>query len=368
MPSTSIKCAPGGTNLAKTHQGNSFMGMEGLYLECSRWDPGDFLNKALPDAKACRQNKTKSRKHQRFMARRAQEQRKLLGVERPLLISDCSESCTARDRKVSQLAKQDVGKAHKKLNVLGPVVMVSTAREPSSSRDLQSRVALMSGSETSTGSVSCLTTKKPRKCVALDCEMVGTGPVGKTSELARCTVVNYNGDVIYDKYVRPELPIKDYRTRWSGITRRHMEHAIPFRVAQKEISQILREKIVVGHAIHNDFRALKYFHPRGLTRDTSQSPLLKEKLGSPVKGSVSLKNLARELLNKNIQVSKNGHSSVEDARTSMELYRLVEVQWEQELANRHPLSPSSSPPDSGTDIDCYLEDQYWPEDINVDCK
>lgn len=75
----------------------------------------------------------------------------------------------------------------------------------------------------------------PSKCVAIDCEMVGTGPRGRVSELARCSVVSYHGDVLYDKYIRPEMPIVDYRTRWSGITRQHMRKAIPFQVAQKEV-------------------------------------------------------------------------------------------------------------------------------------
>lgn len=75
----------------------------------------------------------------------------------------------------------------------------------------------------------------PSRCVAIDCEMVGTGPCGRVSELARCSVVSYHGDVLYDKYVRPEMPVVDYRTRWSGITRQHMRKAIPFQVAQKEV-------------------------------------------------------------------------------------------------------------------------------------
>lgn len=75
----------------------------------------------------------------------------------------------------------------------------------------------------------------PSKYVAIDCEMVGTGPQGRVSELARCSVVSYHGDVLYDKYVLPEEPITDFRTRWSGITPRHMAKAIPFQVAQKEV-------------------------------------------------------------------------------------------------------------------------------------
>uniref|UniRef100_A0A8C0C5R3 Exonuclease domain-containing protein n=1 Tax=Balaenoptera musculus TaxID=9771 RepID=A0A8C0C5R3_BALMU len=158
-------------------------------------------------------------------------------------------------------------------------------------------------------------------CVAIDCEMVGTGPRGRVSELARCSVVSYHGEVLYDKYIQPEMPIVDDRTRWSGVTRQHMRKAIPLQVAQKEILRLLKGKALVGHALHDDFQALKYIHPRGQTRDTTYVP-------SP--------DLALQLLHKTIQAGQHGHSSVEDAVTTMELYRLVEVQWEQEARSFCP--------------------------------
>lgn len=37
-----------------------------------------------------------------------------------------------------------------------------------------------------------------------------------------------------------------------------------------------------------------------------------------------------------IQVGKSGHSSVEDAQATMELYKLVEVEWEEHLAQNSP--------------------------------
>uniref|UniRef100_A0A8B9XFA5 Apoptosis enhancing nuclease n=1 Tax=Bos mutus grunniens TaxID=30521 RepID=A0A8B9XFA5_BOSMU len=146
----------------------------------------------------------------------------------------------------------------------------------------------------------------PSKCVAIDCEMVGTGPRGRVSELARCSVVSYHGEVLYDKYIRPEMPIVDYRTRWSGITRQHMRKAIPFQVAQKEILKLLKGKVVVGHALHNDFQALKYIHPRGQTRDTTSVPSLLSQPGLHVRNRVSLKDLALQLLHKKIQVCGAG--------------------------------------------------------------
>ncbi|XP_056366021.1 interferon-stimulated 20 kDa exonuclease-like 2 [Oenanthe melanoleuca] len=171
----------------------------------------------------------------------------------------------------------------------------------------------------------------PPKLVAVDCEMVGTGPGGRTSSLARCSIVSYEGDVLYDQYVRPEAPIVDYRTRWSGIRPQHMARAVPFRRAQREVLSILAGKVVVGHAIHNDFKALHYSHPKALTRDTSHIPLLNRRAGFQENISISLKRLTKALLNQDIQMGRSGHSSVEDARATMELYKVVEEEWEQHL-------------------------------------
>lgn len=65
------------------------------------------------------------------------------------------------------------------------------------------------------------------------------------------------------------------------------------------------------------------------------------------------------------QVGCRGHSSVEDAQTAMELYRLVEVQWETELARSQPARPPSPPTDPSTDSNQYLDDQYWPTDLTA---
>ena len=37
-----------------------------------------------------------------------------------------------------------------------------------------------------------------------------------------------------------------------------------------------------------------------------------------------------------VQAGKSGHSSVDDAQATMELYKLVEVEWEQHLAQNPP--------------------------------
>ncbi|XP_023600651.1 interferon-stimulated gene 20 kDa protein-like isoform X2 [Myotis lucifugus] len=69
--------------------------------------------------------------------------------------------------------------------------------------------------------------------VAMDCEMVGLGP-NNESGLARCSLVDIEGAVVYDKFIRPEGEITNYRTAVSGVTARHMEKATPFAVARLE--------------------------------------------------------------------------------------------------------------------------------------
>ncbi|NXF00962.1 AEN nuclease, partial [Smithornis capensis] len=308
-------------------------------------------------------SKKRSRKHQRFMERRALLEQKgllspygCLGSQTPLVGPEAHDTLTKANGTTAQCS----GKVLKSKQV------VSTSLSPSASPDSIARhhsVLLSQGKGSSKKVRTSSLVLRPGKYVAIDCEMVGTGPQGRLSELARCSVVNYEGDVIYDKYVQPELPIVDYRTRWSGITKQHMKSAIPFKSAQAEILKILKDKIVVGHAIHNDFQALKYFHPKDRTRDTSQIPVLKQRAGLPVRANVSLKNLARHLLHKKIQVGCKGHSSVEDAQTAMELYRLVEVQWEKELARSLPPRPPSPVTDPTADSSQYMDDQYWPTDL-----
>uniref|UniRef100_A0A672GDC1 Interferon stimulated exonuclease gene 20 like 2 n=1 Tax=Salarias fasciatus TaxID=181472 RepID=A0A672GDC1_SALFA len=182
--------------------------------------------------------------------------------------------------------------------------------------------------------------------------MVGTGPKGSVSQLARCSIVSYDGDVVYDKFVKPTVPVTDYRTRWSGIRPRDLLKATPYVQARKEILKLLAGKLVIGHAVHNDFKVLGYSHPGPLTRDTSRIPLLNRRAGFAETECASLKRLTKTVLNRDIQVGRRGHSSVEDARATMELYRVVEEEWEWTLASRTPVSGPGhfreSPPARGS--------------------
>ncbi|XP_054914105.1 RNA exonuclease 4 [Poeciliopsis prolifica] len=165
--------------------------------------------------------------------------------------------------------------------------------------------------------------------VAIDCEMVGVGPDGEESILARVSLVNKFGKCIYDKYVKPTEKVTDYRTAVSGIRPQDIKDGEDIQTVQREVADILKGRIVVGHAIHNDLKILLLDHPKKFIRDTQKYKPFRRIAKS---SRPSLKVLCREVLN--VKVQQGEHSSVQDAQATMRLYTLVKKQWEAEISGR----------------------------------
>jgi RNA exonuclease 4 len=166
-----------------------------------------------------------------------------------------------------------------------------------------------------------------RRYVALDCEMVGIGTDGKTSVLARVSIVDWDYGVLLDTYVQVESRVVDFRTRFSGIKPKHIRGALKPDVVRTMVADIIKDRIVVGHALQNDFHAIMLQHPKNLIRDTAKyRPFQRfHKKWRPRK----LRDLVLEHLGKTIQ--EGSHDSVTDAASTMELFRLVRSDWEREL-------------------------------------
>lgn len=179
------------------------------------------------------------------------------------------------------------------------------------------------------------------RIVALDCEMVGVGEK-KVSALARCTIVGYNGEVVYDSYINPGQRVTDYRTHWSGIRSWHLKSAVPLEIACNDIKKILNSKIVVGHDLSNDFHVLGFSHPPNDRRDTAKYMNLRRLAGLTCQPSLRV--LAHRLLGRRIQ--RGSHCSLEDARATMDIYKLMEQEWESEETSLN-----------------FLSDTFWPNDI-----
>lgn len=164
------------------------------------------------------------------------------------------------------------------------------------------------------------------KYIAMDCEMVGVGPDGVQSALARVSLVNFHGGVLLDEYVKPIERVTDYRTHVSGIEPHHLKNASSLATVQEKVWSLLQGKILIGHSLKNDFKALLLEHPRRMTRDTSKfRPFRRISRGK----SPSLKRLAKEFLG--IDFQSGSHDSADDARVAMLLYRAKKDEWENYL-------------------------------------
>ncbi|XP_014242462.1 RNA exonuclease 4 [Cimex lectularius] len=162
--------------------------------------------------------------------------------------------------------------------------------------------------------------------IGMDCEMVGIGKDGKDSILARVSLVNLDGDCLYDKFVKPRETVTDYRTHVSGVRKGDLENAESFEVVQRDVAELIRGRILVGHGLQNDMEVLYLSHPRRDIRDTS---VFFRKRG---RGTPSLKSLALEYLD--VKIQEGEHSSVQDARAAVQLYNMFRKQWEIKGGNR----------------------------------
>lgn len=167
--------------------------------------------------------------------------------------------------------------------------------------------------------------------------MVGTGPDGAKSALARVVLVNASGSVVLDTHVRPSQPVTDYRTEVSGVSARHLVGAPGLEDVQARVAALLSGRILVGHALKNDLKALLLSHPRKLVRDTARYPPLmrtRPHVGGPSPAArrgrpAKLKELAASQLG--VVIQEGAHSPVEDARAALALYRKHEAAWEASL-------------------------------------
>ncbi|KAL8189249.1 hypothetical protein R6Q57_028815 [Mikania cordata] len=158
----------------------------------------------------------------------------------------------------------------------------------------------------------------------MDCEMVGVSPLGNKSALGRITLVNKWGNVIYDEHVRPIERVVDFRTQISGIRPCDLRKAKHFSVVQKEVAELLKGKILVGHALRNDLKVLLLSHPKKDIRDTAEfQPFLKEGR------SKALRHLAAEVLG--VKIQNGEHCPIEDARAAMMLYVKKKREWEKSV-------------------------------------
>ncbi|CEL58428.1 RNA exonuclease 4 OS=Cryptococcus neoformans var, neoformans serotype D (strain B-3501A) GN=REX4 PE=3 SV=1 [Rhizoctonia solani AG-1 IB] len=193
---------------------------------------------------------------------------------------------------------------------------------------------------------------EPGRYIAIDCEMVGVGENGSESSLARASIVDFQGRVVLDEFVSQRERVTDYRTQVSGVRPKDMINARSFSEVQAQIAALLSssDRVLVGHALHNDLTALLLSHPAARIRDTQlyagRKPIPGKGKGKAKEGEgektlwekyrsprIGLKRLVKEELGIDIQAGE--HSSVTDARAAMAIYRLHKRAWDASLPAAH---------------------------------
>ncbi|KAI1261072.1 ribonuclease H-like domain-containing protein [Xylariaceae sp. FL1019] len=171
------------------------------------------------------------------------------------------------------------------------------------------------------------------KYIAIDCEMVGVGDEGREDHLARVSCVDFHGAQVYDSFVQPREYVTDHRTAITGLTAVMLRgpKARPFDEVQATIADLLKGRILVGHALNNDLAVLMLSHPTPKIRDTARHSSFRKYGHGP---KPALRVLAREVLG--IEDFQTGaHSSVEDARVAMLLFRTKKSEFDVENASKY---------------------------------
>ncbi|XP_068638550.1 RNA exonuclease 4 [Aristolochia californica] len=169
-------------------------------------------------------------------------------------------------------------------------------------------------------------TRKP--VVALACKMVGGGSDGTLDLCARVCLIDEDEKTVFQTYIKPQIPITNYRYESTGIRAEHLRDAMPLKQVQRKIQDFLcngealwkiRTKggkawILVGHGLDHDLACLGIEYPSLLIRDTAKYPPLMK----TSKLSNSLKYLTQAYLGYDIQTGIQ--DPYEDCVAAMRLY------------------------------------------------
>ncbi|KAJ8116083.1 hypothetical protein OPT61_g2417 [Boeremia exigua] len=188
------------------------------------------------------------------------------------------------------------------------------------------------------------------KKIAIDCEMMRSN-IG--SVLGRVSIVNYEGETVLDTFVCYPGPVivtktnKEHsRIRWEDIEPQN--GARPFSEVQTTLIELLRDRILIGHDIQKDLKAIamdlsahvERLEGRGITRtiqplrldvsvrDTQKYSGYRQYAIRGAHQGPNLKNLALNVLR--CRIKEGRISSLEDAVATMQIYRKAEADIDRE--------------------------------------
>ncbi|KAM6498032.1 hypothetical protein JOM56_005980 [Amanita muscaria] len=185
--------------------------------------------------------------------------------------------------------------------------------------------------------------------IALSCINVGVGPGGTTNMVARVALVDYQGHIVFERFVEPTMAVTDYRTSTTGIAESDLasNEVLPFAVVQQYVANLIKGKVLVGHSLWNDLSVLGIPHSAAATRDVALYQPFRNALKMPQQ-VIGLQTLAWQLMCRRCQEEQL--HPVENARAALDLYRSQAEEWEDAITKGN--WPCALPP--STFSRCYL--------------
>ncbi|XP_033131879.1 small RNA degrading nuclease 3-like, partial [Brassica rapa] len=159
---------------------------------------------------------------------------------------------------------------------------------------------------------------KSTRMLAIRCEMV-TCENGSEA-VVRVAAVDRDLKVFINNFVKPSLPVIDYKTDITGVTAEDLEkETLSVADIQKKLRRFLSKgTILVGHGLHYCLQVLKVDHARVI--DTS---LVFNYTGAYSSRTPSLLNLCKSVLDEELRMEGAAHNCVHDAAAAMKLVLAV---------------------------------------------
>ncbi|KAK6798757.1 hypothetical protein RDI58_006460 [Solanum bulbocastanum] len=171
------------------------------------------------------------------------------------------------------------------------------------------------------------------RVVALACKMVGGGSDGSLDLCARVCLIDEHERILFHSYIKPNIPVTNYRYEMTGIRPEYLRDAMPLRNVSRKIEEFLcngepiwqirskggRSRILVGHGLDHDLKCLEMDYPAIKRRDTAKYPPLMK----TSKLSNSLKYLTKAYLGYDIQIGVQ--DPYEDCVATMKLYMRMKL-------------------------------------------
>ncbi|KAF5746866.1 C2H2L domain class transcription factor [Tripterygium wilfordii] len=175
--------------------------------------------------------------------------------------------------------------------------------------------------------------------VALACKMVGGGSDGSLDLCARVCIIDENENIIFHSYVKPLIPVTNYRKIQDFLC----NGEAMWRIQPRNSG---RARILVGHGLDHVLDRLQLEYPSIMIRDTAKYPPLMK----TSKLSNSLRYLTQAYLGYEIQTEIQ--DPYEDCVATMRLYKRMRSQ-----SHRREENPLASDPQNRNNFATWRQNE-----------